>query len=109
MYIELTEAKSFLNVYFSEKDAEITLMIEAAEAAAAQFLQRPLSELTTAGDSPPPDSPGAIELKPDVKVAVLQYVSDFWQNREVGITGTIYAKNPMAESLLYPYRTNLGV
>lgn len=111
MYVTLIEAKDFLNVYFSEKDAQIQLMIDAAERHVAEFLNRPLTdpELTTAGDSPPPDSPGAVELLPNVKMGILYYVGDFWQNREITVTGTIVAKNDMAERILYPYRIELGV
>lgn len=111
MYVTLERAKSFLNVYYSEKDAEIELMIDAAERHVAEFLNRPLTdpELTTEGDSPPPDSPGAIELLPNIQMGILYYVADFWANREINVIGASVAKNDMAERILYPYRIDLGV
>lgn len=109
-YIQLLEAKGFLNVYFTEKDTEIQLMIDAAEAHVVEWLNRPLSELLVEGsDSPPPDSPGVAELKPDVKLGILMYVNDFWQNREITVTGTIVANNPTADRILHLYRKRLGV
>jgi len=109
-YVDLAEAKGFLNVYYDEKDTEIQMMIDAAEAHVATWLNRPLSELLIEGsDSPPPDSPGVAELQPDVKLGVLMYVNDFWQNREITVTGTIVANNPTADRILHLHRKCLGV
>lgn len=107
-YITLAEAKSFLNVYFDEKDAEIQGAIDAAEDIAAEFMGRPLSELELA-DSPPADSPAAAALRPGVKVEILRLVSEFWQNREVNVIGTIIAPNPLHYQNLHFFRRGLGV
>lgn len=108
-YTRLADAKDFLNVYFTEKDALIQALIDAAEAHVANWLNRcDLSELLV-DDSPGPDSPGAARLLPDVQLGVLYYVNDFWQNREITITGTIVANNPTADRILHLYRQGLGV
>lgn len=107
-YIKLAEAKSFLNVYFDEKDAEIQTAIDGAEDIAAEFLGRPLSDLVLE-DSPPADSPGAAELRPGVKVEILRLVSELWQNREVHVIGASIANNPMHYQNLHFFRTGLGV
>lgn len=106
-YIKLAEAKSFINVYFSEKDDEIQDAIDAAEDIAAEFLNRPLSDLEVT--DPAPDSPAAAKLKPGVKIEILRLVSEFWQNREVNVTGTIIAQNPLHYQNLHFYRTGIGV
>lgn len=109
-HITLAEAKSYLNVYFDEKDAEIQLLIDAAEAHVLNWLNRcDFSELFVSGDSPPADSPGAEQLLPNVKIGILMYVNDLWQNREITITGTIVARNDTADRILHLYRKELGV
>lgn len=108
-YVALEAAKSFLNVYFTEKDGEIQRFIDAAERHVAVFLNRSLADpdpFAQPGDSP---ADAAIGTLPNVQLGVLYYVNDFWQNREITITGTIVAKNDTAERLLYPYRDELGV
>lgn len=107
-YINLAEAKSFINVFFDEKDAEIQIMIDAAEDIASEFMNRPLSDLVVE-DSPPADSPGAANIRAGVKIEILRLVSEFWQNREVNVTGTIIAQNPLHYQNLHFYRIGLGV
>lgn len=107
--VTLEEAKSFLNVYYAEKDAEIQLMIDAAERHVLNWLNRDdWTDLLETLDSPV-DSPLGEGLFPDVKLGVLMYVADFWQNREVTITGTTVAENPRASAVLHLYRKQLGV
>lgn len=107
--VSLDEAKSYCNVYFSEKDTEIQLMIDAAERHVLNWLNRDdWTDLLEQVDSPV-DSPAAERLFPDVKLGVLMYVDDFWQNRGIGIVGTTIAENPRASAVLHLYRKGLGV
>lgn len=108
MYVTVEEAKDFLGVYYTEKDALIAQFIEAAEAHVANFLGGPLSDWQLASDNSPPDLDGG-ELKPNVKLGILYYVADFWANREITVTGTIVAVNQMAENVLHFERKGLGV
>lgn len=108
-HIKLEEAKSFLNVYYTEKDAEIQLFIDAAEKDGLEFMNRCDYAGLIDEDSPPADSPGAAALFPNVKVALLMQVNDYWQNREPTVTGTTVAFNPTAQNILYRYRLALGV
>lgn len=107
--VTLEEAKSFINVYYTEKDVEIQLLIDAAETHVLNWLNRDdWDGLMDAADSPV-DSPASEILNPAIKLGVLIYVADFWQNREISLTGTTIANNPMAERVLHLYRQQLGV
>lgn len=107
-YIRLEEAKSFLNVYFTEKDAEIQDKIDAAEDIAAEFMGRSLADLVTE-DSPPADSPGVANLRPGVRAEILRLVSELWNHREVSVVGASIQQNPLHYQNLHFYRTGLGV
>lgn len=110
--VTLAEAKSYANIYFSEKDAEVEMLVAAAEEYVARFLNRDSlsdADLQVDGDSPPADSPGAEQLKPGVKLLVLRTFNEAWQNREIVITGTIVQENPTWMGTAHLYRKNLGV
>lgn len=107
--VTLEEAKSFLNVYFDEKDLEIQLFIDAAERHVLNWLNR--SDWT--GLVEQLNSPVVTEsdevLFPNIKVGILMYVNDFWQNREIAVIGSSVAENRRASEMLYLYRRELGV
>lgn len=110
--VTLAEAKSYSNIYFSEKDTEIETLVAAAEEFVAKFLNRTSlsdSDLLLDPDSPPADSPGAEQLKPLVKLVVLMAFDEFWQNRGIVVTGTITAENPTWMRAAHLYRKSLGV
>ena len=112
-HVTVADAKSFANIYFDEKDAEVKLLVDAAEENLAQFLNRDdlLDDdlLLNGGDSPAPDSPGSAELKPAVKLLVLQLFNESWQNREIQVVGTILTENPQWVRSAHMFRKNLGV
>lgn len=112
-HVSLAEAKSYSNIYFDEKDDEVTLLIAAAERFVAKFLNREnLSDpelLLNADESPPPDSPGAEVLTPDLKVCVLQQFDETWQNHGIQVVGTILTENPTWMRAAHLYRKSLGV
>ena len=56
--VTLAEAKSYSNIYFAEKDAEVEMLVAAAEQFVARFLNRTSlsdSDLLEDPDSPPAD------------------------------------------------------
>lgn len=110
--VTTAEAKDYSNIYFSEKDAEVELMVAAAEEYVAKFLNREsLSdpELLLDEGSPAPDSPGGERLKPAIKLLVLQQFDEYWQNRGIQIVGTISTENPTWMRAAHLYRRELGV
>ena len=54
--------------------------------------------------SPPEDS-----TPEPIKQAIYLMIGDYYENREAGSQGNEYRINPTAESLLFPYRLDLGV
>lgn len=104
-YLTLAQAKSYSNIYFSDKDADLQLLLDAAEAFVANFLNRPLSDLVEELDSPA----GTEGLKPDVQVLVLGAFDDLWQNKGTQVVGTIISDNPTWMRALHLYRIDLGV
>lgn len=107
---KLAAAKSYSNVYFDDKDEELQAHLDAAEEFVAKFLNRDdLTDLSTAGDSPPPDSPALVELNPAVKLCVLAAFDDFWQNKGMSVIGTIVNDNPTWMRVAHLYRIGLGV
>lgn len=107
MYVSLIEAKKHLRVEIPDDDDYIALLIDAAEQWAAEFLNRPLSELLSNPGESPPSLDG--HLQPAVKVGILVIIGDLYTNREQIVVGTIVASNTLWERILYPYRIGLGV
>lgn len=105
--VSLIEAKKHLRVEIHDDDEYIALLIDAAEQWAAEFLNRPLSDLLLSGGVSPPSLDG--ELQPAVKMGVLVIVGDLYENREQIVTGASVASNSLWERILYPYRVGLGV
>ena len=96
--VTLAEAKLHLRVDGADEDTLLQTYLDAAEAAAAQYLNRALyaSDVGT-------DTTGLVMTK-DIKVAVLLQVGAFYADREDMIempTGS--------RVLLNPYRIEMGV
>lgn len=102
-YVTMDEAKAHLKQTLDDDFDDIALKIEAAEEWAAEFLNRPLSDLLLDTDSPP--SPGSGELRPSVKVAILQRLEAFYDRDQDNVQELITD----AQNVLYPFRTGLGV
>jgi hypothetical protein len=96
--VTLAEAKAQLRVDGAEEDTLIQSYIDAAEAAAAQYLNRALyaSDVGT-------DTTGLVMAK-DVKVAVLLQVGAFYADRE-----DLVEMPTGSRVLLNPYRIEMGV
>ena len=96
--VTLAEAKLHLRVDGADEDALIQTYLDAAEAAAQQYLNRALYE-TSAGT----DTTGLVMTK-DVKVAVLLQVGAFYADRE-----DMSEMPTGSRVLLNPYRIETGV
>ena len=96
--VTLAEAKLHLRVDGAEEDTLIQSYIDAAEAAAAQYLNRGLyaSDVGT-------DTAGLVMTK-DIKVAVLLQVGAFYADRE-----DLVEMPTGSRVLLNPYRIEMGV
>lgn len=106
-HVSRDEAKSWSKIYFADKDAEVDLVLGAAEGFVANFLGRESladEDLNVEGDSP-----GAPLLKPDVKLVVLMAFDESWQNRGINVVGSITTENPQWMRVAHLYRKNLGV
>lgn len=103
MYVSMDEARGHLKEIPAEDFEDVALKIEAAEEWAAEFLNRPLSELLNESSDSPPDPSG--ELKPSVKVAILLRLEAFYERDPATSEGLIKD----AREVLYPFRTGLGV
>ena len=114
-YVTLEQAKAHLLVIHDADDALIQQNIDAAEAYAANYMNRqaiadkpvyPWRKLWTVGQvlSETPDP-----VPKSVVQAVSLLTSDFYENRTVGIVGTIFTTNPSAENLLWQYRVGMGI
>lgn len=105
-YLTLTEAKKHCRVEIDDDDDWLAFLIDAAEAHVQQFLNRPLSDLASSGNSPPDLD---THLPADVKLGILMHVQDAYENRGIMEAGVSFGHNKTAENLLYPHRTGLGV
>jgi len=92
LYMELDDAS---------KDAHLTLLSEAAEDYATQYLGRSLPWLDDLGA--PVAVPGS------VKVALLLTIADFYENREAAIVGVSRVDNPAVARMLHFHRVGLGI
>jgi hypothetical protein len=107
---KLAAAKSYSKIYFDEADEELQGHLDAAEEFVAKFLNRDdLTDLSNAGESPPPDSPALIELNPIIKTLVCAAFDDFWQNKGMSVIGTTVNDNPTWMRAAHLYRIDLGV
>lgn len=102
--VTLSQAKAHLEVIGDDQDDKIQGYIDAAERYAEQFMGREL------GPWEEPDSSSSEPPVPaDVVQAILLLVADFYEHREAAFVGTIYTRNPAAESLMHFHRKGLGV
>lgn len=90
--LDLTETKLYLRVDHAEEDALILSLIAAATAAAADYLNMPLDQMTTTVPSP-------------IKSAAMLMVNDLYENREAQTDRQLY-RNTTYERLLNPYRAH---
>lgn len=98
----LALAKSHSNIFFDDKDHELSGKLDAAEEFVAKFFNREdLSELTRE------DSPE--RLLAGVEVLVLMVFDDYWQNKGQYVAGTIVSANPQWMHAAHLYRIDLGV
>lgn len=108
--IDLATAKLHLRVDDDAEDALIELYIEAAETAAADFLNRNVyatPDDLAAADEVPEALPMVVNAA--VRAAILLILGHLYANRE-DVVSTAVNKLPMgAHSLLYPHRVGLGV
>lgn len=88
--LTLQQTKDHLRVDHDDEDIAITAMIDAATAAAADYLNMPLDQMTATVPSP-------------IKAAALLMVADLYENREGQSDRQLY-RNTTYERLLNPYR-----
>lgn len=88
--LTLAETKAHLRVDHDAEDALITALMTTATAAAADYLNMPLDQLTTTVPSP-------------IKSAALLMVAGLFENREDQTDRQLY-RNTTYERLLNPYR-----
>ena len=99
--LTLDEIKAHLRLDGSAEDAQLTLLGEAAEDYATQYLGRSLPWL---------DDEGApVPVPASVRAALLLVIGDLYENREGAFVGVSRVDNPTVLRLLTPYRVGLGV
>lgn len=103
--LTLDEVKSYLDVFHSADDSKLTLLLEAAEDEALQFLDR--ENLTDWGDCCEETSETVSEMAMpgSVKLAILILVQGAYQ----ASPAEQEQLRKVAETKLMPYRCNLGV
>lgn len=114
-YVQLAEAKAHLLVIHDSDDVLIQQNIDAAEAYAANYMNRPGiyddPECTWKRNQPPgvvsSESPDPVPRS--VVQGILLLVGDYYENRTAGIVGTIHTMNPAAENLLWHHRIGMGI
>lgn len=114
--ISLADARAHLAVIHSDDDALIQGCIDAAEAYAANYMNRPpLADpqvVPWVGQGAAEDSSSSSSSEPlvpaDVRQAVLMLVGEYYEHRTQGVT-TGYTKLPAVESILHFHRVGLGL
>ncbi|WP_159913037.1 head-tail connector protein [Pantoea sp. 18069] len=109
--VTLEQARLHLRVAGDSENSLIAIYLSAAEATAAEFLNRNVyatqAELEAAAE-PPEAMP--IVINGAVQAAVLLILGHLYANRENSAIGVSAQELPMgAHSLLQPYRIGLGV
>lgn len=90
--LDFAETKLHLRVDHNDEDALIASLIDTATAAAADYLNMPLDQMTATVPSP-------------IKSAALLLVGTLYEQRE-SQGDRPYNKNPTFEMLLAPYRVH---
>lgn len=104
MLLTLATVKLHLRVDHSDEDTLITLYTNAAEASAAEYLNRTIYADSTAMGA---DTAGIV-INDAIKSAILLHIGHLYENRE----NTVLSGQEMhmgAKWLLNPYRTLMGV
>lgn len=99
--LTLEEIKAHLRLDGSAEDAQLTLLSEAAEDYASQYLNRSLPWLDDLG--------APVPVPTSIRAALLLVVGDLYENREGAFVGVSRVDNPTVERLLHFYRVGLGV
>jgi len=99
--LTLDEIKAHLRLDGDEENAQLTLLSEAAEDYAAQYLGRSLPWLDDLG--------APVAVPASVRAALLMIIGDLYENREGALVGVSRVDNPTVDRLLHFYRTGLGV
>lgn len=107
--VTIEEAKSWSKIYFADSDAEVQMILAAAEKHVADFLNKNDLEDFVSFDDSPQDSPASAELDPRVKLVALQVFDELWQNRGITVVGTIQTEGPMWQRIAHFMRSGLGV
>lgn len=95
MYITVIEMKRWLNIPFMDDDLTIAEMIEGAEDAIEQHIDRKLSDLKDASTNDIPAS---------LKTAIKTLTANFYQNRESIAYGQPFKVPYSLEFLLQPWK-----
>lgn len=90
--LDFAETKTYLRVDHDDEDMLIQMLMDTATAAAADYLNMPLEQMTTTVPNP-------------IKSAAMLMVGDLYANREAQGDRQFY-KNPTFENLLNPYRAH---
>lgn len=106
--IDLALAKQHLRIDGNDAEDEIIMLyLDAAQDAAEQFLGRKLYPQDAAL---PADDPNGLVIPASAKAAILLTLGHLYENREAVNVGNIVTEMPMGvQSLLWPYRTDIGI
>lgn len=103
--IDLGVVKKHLRVEGDFEDALVEVYLAAAVDAAERYLDRKLYV-----DAVPEDEEQGLVITPSITAAILLITGHLYENREEVVTGTIATRLPMtSESLLWPYRLDIGL
>jgi uncharacterized phage protein (predicted DNA packaging) len=103
--IELGVVKQHLRVEGDHEDALVEVYLAAAVDAAERYIGRKLYV-----DQVPEDEEQGLVITPSITAAILLITGHLYENREEVIAGTTATRLPMAsESLLWPYRLDIGL
>lgn len=106
-YVTLDMAKAHLAVIHADDDTLIQQCLDAAEAHCAAIMNREsIADVQPTGKDWLATPPNVVP-KPVVQ-AILMYCAEFYEQRNVGVTGTIYTRMPTADALLHFQRLALG-
>ena len=104
MLLTLATVKLHLRVDHSDEDTTITLYIGAAEASAAEYLNRTIYADSTAMGT---DTDGIV-INDAIKSAILLHIGSLYANRENTVLNG-QELNMGSKWLLQPYRSLMGV
>lgn len=108
--IELGVVKQHLRVEGDHEDALVGVYLAAAVDAAERYLGRKLYVDQVPVDQVPEDEEQGLVITPSITAAILLITGHLYENREEVVTGTIATRLPMtSESLLWPYRLDIGL